>query len=118
VSVRIKAFPDLVRKEAQAAVFALVGVCLLSAILEAPLAGPADPSGAPEQIVKAPWIFVGIQQMLRYLPPVLAGIALPFAALLIATVVPYLPAGRKTVAAVFFSVIAIGAVLTLWGYLA
>lgn len=116
--LRIKAFPDLVKNEAQAAVIALVGVALLSAILDAPLGGPADPTGTTELNAKAPWIFVGIQQLLRYFPPIVAGISFPLAALLITVLVPYLPAERKILIAMFFSLIVMGTLLTLWGYFA
>ena len=52
---------------------ALVGVSLL---FNAPLEGIADPSHTPNP-AKAPWYFLGLQEMLHYFPPVVAGVLVP-----------------------------------------
>jgi len=118
---KIRSLPDLVRKEFLAALVALAAVCLISAVFDAPVQGPADPEGIPSDNVKAPWIFVGIQQMLRYLPPLVAGVAIPFAALVLLASVPYLSSekllSRNTIRAVFSAIVLAAACLTLWGYL-
>lgn len=114
---KTKSFPNLVRKEALAALLALALLAILSAICDAPVSGPADPAGIPSTDVKAPWIFVGIQQTLRYLPPFFAGIMLPFAAILVLVVIPRVHGRRKQGAwLVFFSIVLASVVLTLWGY--
>ena len=46
------------------------------------------PDAAPE-VVHGPWFFVGIQQLLHWLPPLLAGIALPLLALVLLWAVPF-----------------------------
>jgi hypothetical protein len=119
-SSKIRSSPDLVRKEILAALVALTAVSLVSAVWDAPLQGPADPQGIPAQDVKAPWIFVGIQQMLRFASPFLAGVVIPVAALLIIATLAYLPQGkagwRITSKILFFALLLIGAALTLWGY--
>jgi quinol-cytochrome oxidoreductase complex cytochrome b subunit len=91
--------------------------------MDAPTGGPADPSGLPAENVKAPWIFVGIQQTLRYLPAVVAGVMLPLAALLIIALLPFVsfPSASKRGnsgigAAIFFGLAIITLVFTVWGY--
>ncbi|MBI5249935.1 MAG: hypothetical protein HY912_10620, partial [Desulfomonile tiedjei] len=75
-------------------------------------------AGIPAADVKAPWIFVGIQQTLRYLPPFWAGVILPFAAIIVIAFIPYLQNNRrKTASLVFFSIVIASVILTLWGYL-
>jgi hypothetical protein len=119
MTLRIKTFPDLVRKEAFAAVVAITAVFLISAVLDAPIGGPADPNGIPAEHVKAPWIFVGVQQMLRYLPTMVAGFLVPVAALLGLIAIPF--ASEKPnlpVRLMFFAIILISLAVTAWGYLA
>ncbi|MEW6532208.1 MAG: hypothetical protein AB1473_15340 [Thermodesulfobacteriota bacterium] len=118
---RVKATPDLVQKEALAAMLALVVLCLVSSLADAPVQGPADPSGIAAEDVKAPWIFVGIQQMLRYFPPFFAGVAVPLAGFLLIMLVPYIPARspfqRSLLRLLIFGVLLVTTVVTLWGYL-
>jgi menaquinol-cytochrome c reductase cytochrome b/c subunit len=115
---RIRSVPDLLRKEGLAAMIALAAVGLLSALVDAPLEGPADPSGLAAEHVKAPWIFVGIQQMLRYFPPILAGIVIPLGVLLALALVPYAYGKRTLTRVVFFGIAATVILLTVWGYVA
>ena len=113
---KIPSVPDLVTNEALAGLVAAVLSCILSAILDAPLEGPADAGGIPAQTVKAPWIFLGIQQLLRYLPTTLAGLILPFAALAGLAVIPWIPLAKRRFASVlFFGIVFVSSVLTLWG---
>ncbi len=118
---KIQSVPHLLRMEILAGLVALVAVALVSSWADAPLQGPADPSGAAAEGVKAPWIFVGIQLILRWMPPLYAGIVLPLAALLIIGLIPYLPrdASRTPVPStiMFVSVIALMVAVTVWGYL-
>jgi len=88
--------------------------------LDAPIEAPADPQGIPASHVKAPWIFVGIQQMLRWWPPWLAGVAVPLAALVVLAGIPFLPrSGKVRIVAtgVFVLLVALACMLTIWGYL-
>jgi quinol-cytochrome oxidoreductase complex cytochrome b subunit len=115
---RIRSVPDLVRKEGLAALIALAAVGLLSVLTDAPIEGPADPSGLATEHVKAPWIFVGIQQMLRYLPPILAGIAIPVGVLLALALLPYAYRKRILTRVLFWGIVAAVVILTVWGYFA
>src|SRR5208282_6068027 len=64
---------------------ALVGVSLL---FNAPLEGIADPSHTPNP-AKAPWYFLGLQEMLHYFPPVVAGVLVPGLVVMALIVIPY-----------------------------
>jgi len=66
-------------------VIALVGVALL---FNAPLEGIADPSHTPNP-AKAPWYFLGLQEMLHYFPPVVAGVLAPTLVVIALLVIPY-----------------------------
>jgi quinol-cytochrome oxidoreductase complex cytochrome b subunit len=118
---RVRSVSHLVPKEALAALAAVVVAGLISAVFDAPLQGPADPQGIVVDDVKAPWIFVGIQQLLRFLPPLISGIIIPLGALLFISLVPYLPRSEpvqhKTVTTLFFGTIIISLAFTIWGYL-
>ena len=114
---RVKTVPDLVEKELIALLSACSILILVSTFLDAPLGGPADPNALPMENVKAPWIFVGIQQMLRFLPPWLAGIFIPFMAILLLAALPMLIRQRRLGLAFFFGILVVGLILTLWGYL-
>ncbi len=113
---KIPSVPNLVRQEAFAALAAGAFLCVLSAVLDAPLEGPADAGGIPAHTVKAPWIFLGVQQLLRMLPTALAGIILPLTALAGLAVIPLIPSGKRGLAAMlFFGIVLVSSVLTLWG---
>jgi quinol---cytochrome c reductase cytochrome c subunit, bacillus type len=64
---------------------ALVGMALL---FNAPLEGIADPSHTPNP-AKAPWYFLGLQEMLHYFPPVVAGVLVPTLVVIALVVIPY-----------------------------
>jgi quinol-cytochrome oxidoreductase complex cytochrome b subunit len=63
----------------------LVGVALM---FNAPLEGIADPSHTPNP-AKAPWYFLGLQEMLHYFPPVVAGVLVPGLVVMALIVIPY-----------------------------
>jgi hypothetical protein len=114
---RVKTFPYLAQKEFVALVCACALICLISALVDAPMEGAADPNGVPVENVKAPWIFVGIQQMLRSLSPELAGIVIPLVCLLILALGPVLLGHGATSSIVFFGLLGLASILTLWGFL-
>ncbi len=116
---RFQGVSDLVRNEVLAASIALIAVGFIAAVLDAPLGGPADPAGIPESHVKAPWIFVGIQQMLRLLNPLFAGVVLPMTALILLGLLPFIsPRRRMLTFATFFAITVASVVITVWGFLA
>jgi len=115
----VPSVPDLLRKEVLAAMVLLALLVILSALLDAPLQGPADVSGIPPEHVKAPWIFVGIQQLLRYLPATVAGVVVPMAAVAASALLPFLFARKRAfVAAIVSGLWMVLGIVTLWGYFA
>lgn len=117
---RIRSYPFLVGKELTAALICIVALGFLSALWDAPIGPPADPAGIPQQDIKAPWIFLGIQFMLRHMDAFLAGIVVPAAAVIFVTLIPYIPEDRahlRTIIAVVLAVILIASCLfTVLGY--
>lgn len=70
---------------AQALAIFLVWLALL---WNAPLEGLADPMHTPNP-AKAPWYFLGLQELLHYFPPVVAGVLVPGLVVLALIVIPY-----------------------------
>ncbi len=59
-----------------------------SLIANAPLEGIADPMHTPNP-AKAPWYFLGLQELLHYFPPVVAGVLIPGLVIGALIVIPY-----------------------------
>ena len=118
--MKIRSAPDLVRKEGLAIIASLAALCLLAGLVDAPLDGPADMGGIPSEDIKAPWIFVGIQFMLRHISALIAGIIIPSILLMTLAYVPFFPRTtsnqRKALTVLFLGICVISAALTVWGY--
>jgi len=85
---QVQTFPEVLFRAIVAIevlTIALVGVSLL---FNAPLEGIADPSHTPNP-AKAPWYFLGLQEMLHYFPPVVAGVLVPTLVVIALIVIPY-----------------------------
>ena len=63
----------------------LVGIAL---VWDAPLEGLADPMHTPNP-AKAPWYFLGLQELLHYFPPFVAGVIIPGLVVMALIVIPY-----------------------------
>lgn len=85
---RILVWPDLVYQELIAMVIATVVLVLWSVFLKAPLEEPANPGRTPNPS-KAPWYFLGLQEMLVYFDPWIAGVVLPTMIITGLILVPY-----------------------------
>lgn len=60
----------------------------ISLFFDAPLEGLADPMHTPNP-AKAPWYFLGLQELLHYFPPVVAGVLIPGLVVMALIVIPY-----------------------------
>ncbi len=65
-----------------------IGLVTMALLFNAPLEGIADPSHTPNP-AKAPWYFLGLQEMLHYFPPVVAGVLVPGLVVMALVVIPY-----------------------------
>jgi hypothetical protein len=82
-------WPDLVLKELLAAIGVLVLLMVWALLVDAPLRAEADPSWT-ENPAKAPWYFLGLQELLVYFDPWLAGVVIPTLIVLGLMAIPYL----------------------------
>src|SRR5918997_1696605 len=76
VDDKIHTWPHLVRMEFLCALFVTVALTLWAMMVDAPLEEPANPTRTPNPS-KAPWYFLGLQEMLVYFDPWHAGVVLP-----------------------------------------
>ena len=91
---RIFTWPDLVFSEFICMVLLTVGMVLWSILLKAPLEEPANTSVAPNPS-KAPWYFLGLQEMLVYFDPWMAGVVLPGLIIVGLMAIPYIDTSKK-----------------------
>jgi hypothetical protein len=81
-------WPYLVRIEFLAAVIVTVILFVWSILLDAPLEEPANPNLTMNPS-KAPWYFLGLQEMLVYFDPWIAGVVMPSLLIVGLMVFPY-----------------------------
>src|SRR5438067_12655564 len=73
---RVWVWPDLVYTELISLILCTIVLIVWSILLKAPLEQPANPANTPNPS-KAPWYFLGLQEMLVYFDPWLDGVVLP-----------------------------------------
>ncbi len=77
---KIDSMPNLVLREGVVTVILIALILFIAAIFDAPLGELANPMQSPNP-VKAPWYFMGFQELLLHFPPI-AAIILPLAVLI------------------------------------
>ncbi len=87
-------WPYLVRKEFLAAIIVTIILMVWSIALDAPLEDPSDPSVTPNP-AKAPWYFLGLQEMLVYFDPWIAGVMFPSLIVMGLMAMPYIDINPK-----------------------
>lgn len=85
---QVQAFPEVLFRGAVAIMTLSIVLVWIALIFNAPLEGLADPSHTPNP-AKAPWYFLGLQEMLHYFPPVVAGVLVPGLVVMALIVIPY-----------------------------
>jgi hypothetical protein len=93
-SRRVFAWPDLVYPELIAMVFTTALLIVWSVFLKAPLEEPANPTSSPNP-AKAPWYFLGLQELLVYFDPWIAGVLLPGLIVVGLMAIPYIDTNKK-----------------------
>ena len=93
-SDRVWVWPDLVYTELIALIVCTAVLVVWSILLEAPIEQPANPANTPNPS-KAPWYFLGLQEMLVYFDPWLAGVVLPSLIIVGLMAIPYVDTNPK-----------------------
>jgi quinol-cytochrome oxidoreductase complex cytochrome b subunit len=87
-------WPHLLSIEFFAAAMISVFMLFMSVFVNAPLEELANGNVTPA-VAKAPWYFVGLQELLAYFHPTVAGVLAPTVILVGAALIPYVDRGPK-----------------------
>src|ERR1700731_3723569 len=90
----VHTWPYLMRVELVAAVLVTALLMVWSITLNAPLEEPANPNLTMNP-AKAPWYFLGLQEMLVYFDPWIAGVVMPTLIIIGLMVIPYIDTNPK-----------------------
>jgi len=85
---QVQTYPEVLFRAAVAIEVMAIALVVTALLFNAPLEGIADPSHTPNP-AKAPWYFLGLQEMLHYFPPVVAGVLVPTLVVIALVVIPY-----------------------------
>jgi menaquinol-cytochrome c reductase cytochrome b/c subunit len=118
---RVNVWPHLLIEEFVAMFIVLAALTIFSTFINAPLRELANPNLTPNPS-KAPWYFLGLQELLRYFHPMIAGITIPTFLLIGLAAVPFVdrnpsvkPGDRKVAITLFTMMFMFGATLTIIG---
>ncbi len=118
---KVHTWPHLLVIELTAALALLALVTIFSALVKAPLLGLADVNQTPNPS-KAPWYFLGLQELLTMFHPMVAGVTIPGVALGLLAITPYIdknpskrPADRKVAIVMMTMFLMLWAVLVIIG---
>ncbi len=119
----VMTWPHLLTIEFLSAVAMSIFLLLLGLFINAPLEELANPNVTPA-VAKAPWYFLGLQELLAYFHPTVAGALTPAAVLVGSALIPYLdrrnlhstrPSDRKLEVTLFSVLWALGLAVTFIG---
>lgn len=85
---QLMTYPHLLVREAIASQVLVIALVLMGLSWDAPLEQLANPLLTPNP-AKAPWYFLGLQELLHYFPPFVAGIIIPTLVVIALIVIPY-----------------------------
>ncbi|MBI4259555.1 MAG: menaquinol-cytochrome c reductase cytochrome b subunit [Actinobacteria bacterium] len=118
---RINTWPHLMIEEFISLLVMSAGLIIFSTFVNAPLRELANPNLTPNPS-KAPWYFLGLQELLRYFHAMVAGVLIPTFILVGLAAVPYIdrnpstkPGDRKLAITLFTMLMMFGAILTMIG---
>jgi hypothetical protein len=84
----VMTYPEGILRAVVAVQILTIALVVISLIWNAPLEELADPMHTPNP-AKAPWYFLGLQELLHYFPPVVAGVIIPGLVVAALIVIPY-----------------------------
>ncbi len=118
---KVHVWPHLLVIEFASILIVMAALTIFSALVKAPLLGLADTNKTPNPS-KAPWYFLGLQELLTMFHPMVAGVTIPGVGLLLLAVAPFVdknpshrPTDRKFAIAIFTIFIMLWAVLVIIG---
>jgi len=85
---QLMSYPHVILREAIAFEILTIVLVLISLFWDAPLEQLANPLLTPNP-AKAPWYFLGLQELLHYFPPVVGGVLIPTLVVMALVVIPY-----------------------------
>jgi menaquinol-cytochrome c reductase cytochrome b/c subunit len=119
----VMVWPHLLSIEFLAGAMMSVFLLLMGVFINAPLEDLANGNVTPA-VAKAPWYFLGLQELLAYFHPVVSGVLVPTFVLVGAALIPYVdrgnilatrPSQRKTAVVLFSLFCILGLVVTFVG---
>jgi quinol-cytochrome oxidoreductase complex cytochrome b subunit len=119
----VMTWPHLVSIEFLAAVVISIFLLLMGLFINAPLEDLANPNVTPA-VAKAPWYFLGLQELLNYFHPSVAGVLVPGFIFVGGALLPYIdrgnveakrPSERKTAVVLFSLICILGLAVTFIG---
>src|SRR5262245_50323409 len=118
---KVHVWPHLLVVELASILILLAGVTIFSALVRAPLLSLADFNKTPNPS-KAPWYFLGLQELLTMFHPMVAGVTIPGVGLGLIALAPYVdknpsnkPNDRRFAIVIFTMFIMLWAVLVIIG---
>jgi quinol-cytochrome oxidoreductase complex cytochrome b subunit len=87
VDKMVFSWPKLITRELVLFMLVMAAVAAVSVWFDAPLEGPANPA-QPENPAKAPWYFIGLQELTSY-NGFVGGVVIPGIIVMLAMIVPY-----------------------------
>jgi len=91
---RLMSHPHLLLREMLVFEVLTILLVVLALVWDAPLEQLANPLLTPNP-AKAPWYFLGLQELLHYFPPIVAGIIIPTLIVVALIVIPYFDVNIK-----------------------
>ncbi|MBF8289088.1 MAG: hypothetical protein HW391_56 [Chloroflexi bacterium] len=119
----VMTWPHLLSIEFLAAGVMSVFLLLMRLFINAPLEELANGNVTPA-VAKAPWYFLGLQELLAYFHPAVAGVLVPTFAIVGTMIIPYVdrgnihtirPSERKTAVVLFTLLLGLGLTVTFIG---
>jgi len=98
----VTTIPHLVMREGVTALVLIAGVLLFAALVSAPLGDPANPGMSPNP-AKAPWYFLGLQELLLHFHPLFAIFVIPLLGAGALVMLPYIGLSDESAGVWFIS---------------